>query len=129
MESKGVLKLNKKEFIEYFLDNFPEYRSIYIKHIEEYEELLLHVFFGDTLNKKILKLLSDDKNNKNQLYKVFNFLEQMALDKNIEIKEVLTVTILERLGDNKNLLKKAYTFMGEYTKKLSLEIEQFWGRA
>jgi hypothetical protein len=41
---------------------------------------------------------------------------------------LLTVTILERIGDDKEMLKKAHKYMGKETRKASDEIEKFWGR-
>jgi hypothetical protein len=38
------------------------------------------------------------------------------------------VTILERIGDDKRILNTAYKYMRKETRKVSDEIEKFWGR-
>jgi hypothetical protein len=40
----------------------------------------------------------------------------------------LCVTILERLGDDRNVLNIARKYMGKETRKLSDETEKGWGR-
>jgi hypothetical protein len=52
----------------------------------------------------------------------------MAVDGNNEVKNVLTVSILEVLGDDRKVLNTSYKYMGKETRKASDEIEKFWGR-
>lgn len=120
--------LNSENLIKLFLSNFPEFEIDFKQHIEDYEEILLHVFFGETLNEKLIELLRDEKIHKDEISKIFNFLEKVAVEGDLDTKEVLTVTILERLGDNKKLLETSYKYMGKNTKIASREIEEFWGR-
>lgn len=120
--------MNRETLIKYFLNNFPEYRDAFEQHLEDYNEILIHVFFGDTINERLIEVLEKDKENNKEIEKIFKFLEKMALDGDLDVKEVLIVTILERLGDDKNLLKKSYKYMGKNTKIASDDIERFWGR-
>ena len=120
--------MNRESLIEYFINIFPEYRSALKQHLEDYDEVLMHVFFGDTVNERLIELLEFDEGNNKELQKLFNFLEKMALEGDLDVQEVLAVTILERLGDDKSLLENAYKYMGENTKVASKEIEGFWGR-
>ena len=120
--------MDKDSFMAEFLNYFPEYKVDVEQHLIDYGELLLHVFIGDTLNEKMIVLLNDEIKYKSDLKKMFQLLEDMASEGNPDIKELLSVTILERLGDDKILLKKSYKYMGEKTKKASCSIENFWGR-
>lgn len=117
-----------EKLIELFLKNFPEFIGAFEEHYEEYEEVLNHVFFGDNVNLTILELLNDDKKNEEKLNEIFNFLEKMAVEGDSRVKDLLSVTILARLGDDRNLLEKSYKFMGRNTRKASAEIEEYWGR-
>lgn len=52
----------------------------------------------------------------------------MAECKDVRVRDVLAWTVLERLGDDRKQLMRAYEFMGPNTKFLSKEVEMFWGR-
>lgn len=122
------MNLNREMVIKSFIINFPEYGTDLNQHIEDYGEVLVHVFFGDTVNENLIELINDDKENSGEIKKIFDFFEKMASEGDEDVKEVLTVTILERLGDDANTLEKSYKYMGENTIKASQEIEKFWGR-
>jgi hypothetical protein len=55
-------------------------------------------------------------------------MEFMLEEGDIDVQEVVTLTILARLGDEPEILKKALRYMGAETRKASKEIETFWGR-
>jgi hypothetical protein len=120
--------LNREKLTEYFLNNFPEYKASLNEHLKDYGELLAHVFFGDTICVKLMELLKGGTENEEEIKKIFMLLEKMAVEGDIDIKEVLQVSILEVLGDDKKLLEKSFKYMGEKTKIASDEIERFWGR-
>ncbi|WP_441422440.1 DUF7674 family protein [Anaerobacillus sp. MEB173] len=77
-------------------------------------------------NEYIIEYLEKDETDK--LEKFFNFFEKMAIEGDDYTKELLTVTILERLGDDKEILITAYKYMGKETRKASDEVEKGWGR-
>lgn len=111
-------------FAQKFIELFPEYKPLYYEHIEFYEELLGHVFFGE-VNEELIKLIANRKEDK--LQRMFDFYERM-MQEDITIQNVITVTILERLGDDPEILKEAYKYMGTKTRKASRDIERYWGR-
>ncbi len=49
------------------LNIFPSYQSAYKEHIEYNGELLPHVFFGETVNEDIMRLLNDRNHNQEKL--------------------------------------------------------------
>lgn len=123
--------LNYGNLIPSFLDEFPEFQEIAEKHKSDWQEdedndELVHVFFG-YLNRPIVELLSTMKNKK-LLDRVFNFYEIMANSEDEEVVGVLYATILEYLGDDKKILKKARSLMGEKSLQLSHQVEKSWGR-
>ncbi|QKS71212.1 hypothetical protein FLK61_31355 [Paenalkalicoccus suaedae] len=120
--------MNRQTFITYFLTRFPEYKGAYKQHLEDYDDLLLHVFLGDTINERLQELFDADKDEMGELQQIFTLLEKMSVEGDLDIQEVLSVTILARLGDDKDHLKKSYRLMGDNTKIASDEIERYWGR-
>jgi len=49
----------------------------------------------------------------------------MLKEGDINVQEVITVTILARLGDEPDILEKSLNYMGIETRKASKEIEAF----
>ena len=120
--------LNKENIVTTMLEVIPEIRPQYEKELEWWDEGLPHIVFGDVLNPYIINLLKTDKKEE-VLERIFDFLEHMANSNNIYVQEVLVTTVLERLGDEKAVLKKAKElYMGEQTKRLSDDIEKAIGR-
>jgi hypothetical protein len=117
--------MNVLEVIDELTDEFKDFKPILQEHIEFNEELLPHVFFADC-NNVFINLIKE--NNPQVLNKLFNFFERMAADGNNDVKEILTVSILEVLGDDRHVLNIAHKYMGVETRKASDEIEKYWGR-
>ena len=115
-----------KDLAIHFTDVFEEYKPILQEHIEYNGEILNHVLFGEC-NDYFIELIGKDKD-VHKIQKLFVFLELMATSGDNDVKELLSVTILARLGDSKKLLKTAYKYMGTETRKASIEIEISLGR-
>lgn len=86
-----------------------------------------HVIYGDLLNPYLLSLLEVGEQD-DQVRRIFRFIERLAGDPDPRVREVVQVTICERLGDNPKALDAAKSYMGDHTRRLSDEIEKFWGR-
>ncbi|WP_440110693.1 DUF7674 family protein [Paenibacillus sp. QZ-Y1] len=110
-----------------FLDMFPEFEAAYQEHITDYDTELAHVFFGDNVNEEIIKQLEQAQLN-STADRYFVFFEKIAKEGDLYSRQVLTTTILARIGDDLNRYVEAQKYMGEWTKKLSDEIESFIGR-
>lgn len=113
-----------KELIE----KIPELKPFYNRELKEWDEFPgNHNIFGNVLNPFLIKLL-EEENHELLKKRIFNFLEAMAQSEDVKIQEVLTVTVLERLGDSKDILIKAKRYMGEKTILFCEEIERWLGR-
>lgn len=124
------MNLDSNNVIERLLEIIPEVHPLYDKLLERWEDEEkpgLHIIFGDILTPYIIDLLEQD-NKSERLKRIFDFLEEMAVSNDNYVKEVLAFSVLEHLGDNPIILKKAKMYMGYETKKSSDEVEEFWGR-
>ena len=117
------------ELVSELLDSVPELNKRFINEMDwtSTSKSLPHIVFGDVLNPFLLEELSNTNNIK-LLNRIFIFLETMALSEDKNIRDVLTDTVLERLGDDKEILKKARVLMGNETLKLSHDVEKHLGR-
>lgn len=112
------------------LSAVPELAPLYDQDKEfSGEEFGAHVVFGDILTERLLipRLRSSTESDP-VLSRAFSFLEQLAQDANPKVRDVVRVTVCERLGDDKQLLRAARSYMGRVTLALSQEIERMWGR-
>lgn len=122
--------LQKDNLVENLLGLFPELRFKFEEEARNYEEdysKYLHLVFGDIFNPYLIRVLKEDEIS-NEMKKAFIFLEDMALSKDEAVINVLVVTVLEYLGDDKRLLSKAREHMGKNTRLLSVDIENYLGR-
>jgi hypothetical protein len=121
--------MNYEMLNDMLIQNVPELKQAYLKELEWWdgEQPGAHNIFGDVLNPYLIERL-DQMDDEKVLKRVFNFLESMALSEDEKVKEVLTCTVLERLGDDTKILERAEAFMGENTKKLSQDVEKGLGR-
>ena len=121
--------MNYDDLVKDFIKRFPQWGVIERKKLKSWSSNWdsPYIYFGDVLNPLLVKKLTDEEN-KEELWGIFNFLEEMATSNNQEIETALTDAILEVLGDDKKVLEKARALMGKETLKFSHQIERFWGR-
>lgn len=132
--------------IDEFLRRFPEHFNAYTENIDDYfnkdGEILAHTFFGDFVNIPLFELLEKNEN-KELIEKYIDFLNFMQQgNKKIileqsdthtiinqdDVQNVLSVTIMARLGDSEKVLKNAFTYFSEELMLVSQHIENYWGR-
>ena len=88
---------------------------------------MAHIIYGDVLNPFVISLLVSGTREE-LLTRIFTFLERLATHDDVRVREVVSATVCERLGSNKEWLSRARRYMGPQTLELSREIEKFWGR-
>jgi hypothetical protein len=119
--------MDYNNIVQKMLETLPEITPMYEKELDWWDEILPHIVFGDVVNPYIMTL-GGGGGGGGALEKVFSFLELMGTCPDVQVQEVLAVTVLEQLGDDPLILKKASQYMGQVTKKMSDEMEIGWGR-
>lgn len=110
------------------LENIPELKPMYDKEMEWWEEFPgNHIVFGDLIMPFLIDLINSEINS-NIVERIFRFFEGMAISQDKDVQNVLVVTILESLGDSKEILSKTREYMGDETLKLSELTEKWLGR-
>lgn len=110
-----------------YVEVFPEYKIELEEHLDDYGELLSHVFFGDIICYDLVQLLATESD----IYstkKIFDFLNDMYTNGEEDMQNVIVVTILEYLGDDPIILKKAFKYLSNELKNASINIEKQIGR-
>lgn len=116
-----------KEFFEQMQEFFPSTREEYIKSIKEYGEVLETVVIEDIFMPQILQLLAKNDHSK-LLKKVFDYFEEIVNGDDSSLINVLSITVLEILGNDKNILATAKQYMGSKTALLQIESDRRLGR-
>lgn len=122
-------KLNETNAIELLLESIPEIKQLYNEEINWWDGEFpgLHNIFGNVLNPYLTKLLSEDENTE-LLKRIFDYIENMATSDDKYVHNVLDVTILEYLDDDKNIRETSLKYMGTNTKEISKKIDRRLGR-
>ena len=101
------MSMNKEQALEQLLNTFPELEPEVREEFALYESLLAHVFFPDLLfhTEAIPDLLTLLKTNQNPelIQKYCDFLQLMYSDGDSDVQNVLVVSILERLSDDREI--------------------------
>ena len=109
-----------------FISRFPE---LALKHEETnnlWKDDIIppHCFFGYVLNGYVTELLRENSNKK-QLEKIFRFYEEMARCEDVQVRNLLQVTLLEYLWDKETIYKNAVEYMQSQTKAINNEISSY----
>ena len=107
--------MNDQEMIEVFLEAFPCCRSAYEKHMEKYGELLQHVFYPEVVSNPLIELLERDSADP-AISTYTGFVERMWQEGDESVRNVVDVTILERLSDDKKVWNRFGKFISDEFK-------------
>ncbi|WP_167956782.1 DUF7674 family protein [Anaerosporobacter faecicola] len=116
-----------QEFFDKMMRIIPATSQGYNRSIKENGELLETVVIEDIFMPEILKLLFEDKE-KEKIQNIFDFVEETVnCDKHL--RDILSITMMEILGNDSAVLKIAKKYMGVTSIKLQLEADKDLGRA
>jgi hypothetical protein len=119
----------KQLIVEKFLNQFPDQQEMFQQRLKNDKvdmEDGIYIIWGSGINSWVISLLEDSAVHDCLLTRIFNFLEEMA-NGSEEERDLLMYSTLERLDDDKDLLKIAFMYMGAETKKLLKKVQAFLG--
>lgn len=125
------MKQNIDSFMEQMLRFFPskikEYSDMCYEMQQDFSERLDTIIIEDIFMPEIISLIK--KNTEIELLKeLFEYFEEVSNEGDEELINIFSVTSLEILGNDKEILRKAYIYMGPKTKRLQFEADQDLGR-
>ena len=112
--------------VEDFMIRFPELDPLFQEELQFYEgkEMLPHCFLGDVLNCYVTELLRKNTDQQ-QIQKIFNFYEELASSGDWNVSNLLQVTLLEYLWDEKPVYKNALKYMLPNTRSFNNAIARY----
>ena len=109
------------DFLKQMTIYFPTIKKDLDEHIQEFGEI------EDIIMPEIIELLEKDAYTK-KLKVIFDYFEDVCINSDDYLNNVFSITALEILGNDKNILEKAKKYMGPITIKLQREADIAIGR-
>ena len=116
------------DFYKKMIFFFPDIISDIDQRIKEDFERLDTIIIEEIVMPEVLELLNKDID-KEKIKMVFTFFEDVCINSDDYLKNVFSITVLEILGNDKDILEKAQKYMGPVTKKLQREADIALGRS
>ena len=110
-----------QNFFENMLGLLPQTHEEYCDCVKKNGEVLETVIIEDVFMPEILRLLSEDKETE-KLRVIFEYIERVIAE-DIHIRDILSITMMEILGNDKGILKVARQYLG--TNSLKLQVSNF----
>ena len=108
-------------FLKKMMKIFPETRERLEEHISEYGERLDTIVVEEIIMPEVIELLK-------KLQVIFDYFEDVSINADDYLNNVFSVTVLEILGNEKNILEIAKRYMGPVTVKLQRKADFALGR-
>jgi len=119
--------MKSEEFLGVMLDFIPSSKDDYKKSIEDNGEIMETVIIEDVFMPKVLKLLVEETNI-NLLKRIFDYFEEVSNCGDEHLLNTFSVTVLEVLGNDRDILRIAEKYMGPKTIQLQIEADRSLGR-
>jgi len=105
--------------IQFLISIFPEFEEEIHSEVEGMGEFLPHCVFGNVLNSKVVEFLKREDYLENEvLHRIFEMYEDFAVTGDEEVQNLLQVTLLEYLWDEKITYERATEIMGIETRAI-----------
>ena len=114
-------------FLEKMIDFFPEIRGKIEEHVSEYGERLDTIVVEEIIMPEVIELLKKNSDEK-KLVEIFEYFEDVCINSDNYLNNVFSITTLEILGNEKNILETAKKYMGPVMIKLQREADIAIGR-
>lgn len=122
-----IMSAQTEEFFENMQKFLPSTKKVYSESINKYGEVLETVVIEDIFMPPILALLSENKDSQ-LLESMFEYFEEIVNSGDLHLINVFSITVLEMLGNDKEILETAKKYMGTKTKILQIEADEELGR-
>lgn len=122
-----IMSTQTEEFFENMQKFLPSSKKAYSESINKYGEVLETVVIEDIFMPPILALLSENKDSQ-LLESMFEYFEEIVNSGDLHLINVFSITILEMLGNDKEILETAKKYMGTKTKILQIKADEELGR-
>lgn len=121
------MSIKSEDFFKTMLDFLPPTIKEFEKSIDKNGKLLETVVIEDIFMPDIIHLLKENKNKK-LLVEIFAYFEDVSNFGDEHLINIFSITTLEVLGNEKEILEVAKKYMGPKTTELQMEADKDLGR-
>ncbi len=115
------------DFINEMLFFFPGIKSEVSSRMKEGYEGIDTIVIEDIIMPEVIKLLKENSNT-TMLKSIFDYFEDVCVNSDDYLNNVFSITSLEILGNEKDVLEIAKSYMGPVTTKMQREADLAIGR-
>lgn len=115
------------DFLKQMTIYFPTIKKELDEHIQEFGERLDTIVIEDIIMPKVIDLINNLKNEK-KIKEIFDYFEMVLTESDENLLNIFSITVLEILGNDKDILEIAKQYMGPITKKYQREADLDLGR-
>lgn len=114
------MSVKSQVFFQKMLEFLPSAYGSYEESVNRFGEVLETVVIEDIFMPEIIKLLKNE-DNAGLLNNIFAYFEEICSSQDEHLINIFSVTILEILGDDKELLERAQKYIRPNTQQLLIE--------
>ena len=111
-------------FIEHMIDFFPAIRSEVNEHVVVFGERLDTVVIEDIVMPNVIEMIK--RHEYQEIKRLFNYFEQVSEDADEYLLNIFSITVLEILGNDTNILEISKQYMGprttQYQKNADIDL-------
>lgn len=115
------------DFLKQMTIYFPTIKKELDEHIEEFGERLDTIVIEDIIMPRVIDLMKNLKNEK-KVKEIFDYFEKVSTEADENLLNFFSITVLEMLGDDRDILEIAKQYMGPITKKYQKDADLDLGR-
>ena len=115
------------DFLKQMTIYFPTIKKELDEHIEEFGERLDTIVIEDIIMPRVIDLMKNLKNEK-KVKEIFDYFEKVSTEEDENLLNIFSITVLEMLGDDRDILEIAKQYMGPITKKYQKDADLDLGR-
>jgi hypothetical protein len=116
----NIMSKESKEFFSKMLELLPSTYNSYEESVNRFGEVLETVIIEDIFMPEIIKLLRGNENIK-LIKEIFEYFEDISNCGDDHLINIFSITVLEILGDDRDILDIAQKYIGPKMKKLLIE--------
>ncbi|KQY94712.1 resolvase [Paenibacillus sp. Root52] len=121
------MNVKSEEFFRKMIDFLPSSDAAFRESITTYGEVLETIIIEDIFMPEILVLLKEETNI-DLIKRIFAYFEEVSTCGDAHLINLLSITALEVLGNDRSILTTAQKYMGLTTTQLQIEADRSIGR-
>ncbi len=115
------------DFLKQMTIYFPTIKKELDEHIEGFGERLDTIVVEDIIMPRVIDLMKN-LNNEKKIKEIFDYFETVSTEADENLLNIFSITVLEMLGADKDILEIAKQYMGPITKKYQRDADLDLGR-